>query len=178
MSVGLAQELVSENGRIRLRLAESVEDVESVKPLCLEFHASSRYSDIPYSHEKRRLMHGRALDDPKRHALIIAELKGQPVGYLFCSVSEYIVGTDVILCSITAFYVGKKYRESIVGGRAAIRMLNACTRWARVRQAREIMVHVISGIDINRTDKFLRRGGFKVIGANYAFNIEPSEGLD
>ncbi len=39
------------------------------------------------------------------------------------------------------------------------------------RGAREILIHVPSGIDIQRTDKFLRRVGFAVIGANYSLRL-------
>ena len=157
--------------RLHVRLASSLADLEYLRPVSLEFHKESRFADIPYSHKKRDDLMIKALNNSERYALMIAEYKGEPIGFLFCTAGEYLVGYGELMTTVYSFYVRKKYRGSLVGGRAAVRLLKGAVKWSQLRNAREIMIHVTSGIDIKRTDKFLRRGGFGVIGANYSLPL-------
>ena len=157
---------------ITARLATSPEDIDLTLPLAQELHAEAHFSDIPYSISKRNKLLNQAIESPKTHALMIVEYKQAPIGFLFCAVGEYIVGTDALITTIYSFYVSKQFRGSAVGGRAAIRLLSGAIKWSQVRKAREIMVHVTSGINIQSTDTFLRKAGFKVLGANYALALD------
>lgn len=159
--------------KLNLRLADSIADLEYLRPVSLEFHAESRWGDIPYSHKKRDDLFMNAINNKQRYALIIAELADEPVGFLFCTVGEYLVGYDQLITTVYSFYVRKKFRETLVGGKAAVRLLAGVTRWSQARNVREIMIHVTSGIDIKRTDRFLRRARFGIVGANYSFRLGP-----
>ena len=161
--------------KLNLRLAGSVADLEYLRPVSVEFHEESRFGDIPYSHKKRDDLFMNALRDRARYAPMIAELGGEPVGFLFCSTGEYLVGYRDRITTVYSFYVRRKYRSTLVGGRAAVRLLSAAVRWSEVREVREIMIHVTSGIDVRRTDRFLRRAKFAVIGANYSLRLERRE---
>ncbi len=157
--------------RISLRLANSISDLEYLRPVSLEFHAESRFCDIAYSHKKRDDFFMKAIDDPKFYALIIAELEGDPVGFIFCTAGEYLVGYGELITTVYSFYVRKKYRFTLAGGKAAVRLLSGVVKWSEARNVREVMIHVTSGIDMKRTDRFLRRARFGVIGANYSLRL-------
>ncbi len=175
MSDQVSVSTVPEKNKLNVRLADSIGDLEFLRPVSLEFHAESRYSNIPYSHKKRDDLFIKAIKSPKYFALMIAEINDEPVGFLFCTIGEYIVGYDDLITTVYSFYVRKKYRGTILGGKAAIRLLKGAIKWSKNRNAREIMIHVTSGIDIQRTDKFLRRTGFGVTGANYSFRLNREE---
>ena len=85
-------------------------------------------------------------------------------------------GGSAILVTVQTLYVGASFRRSLLGGRIATRMLAGAVRWAEARSAREIMIHVTTGIDVARTDRFLRKAGFATLGGNYALPLSPQEG--
>jgi len=37
---------------------------------------------------------------------------------------------------------------------------------------REVILHVTSGIDLDRTDRFVRKAGFRLFGTNYALRLD------
>lgn len=162
--------------KLKIRLAKSKDDIEFLRPLSVEFHAESRFSDIPYSHKKRDELFSSALKHPDRYALMMAEYDGEPAGFLFCTIGEYIVGYEELITTVYSFYVSRKYRGTVVGGKSAIRLLAGSVKWSQMRKAREIMIHVTSGINVQRTDKFLRRAGFGTIGANYSLFLKDRAG--
>lgn len=53
------------------------------------------------------------------------------------------------------------------GGPAAVRLLRALRAWARQNQAHDLHVNVTTAIQPARTDKFLRKMGFRQTGGNY-----------
>jgi hypothetical protein len=157
--------------KLNIRLANSESDLDYLLPVSLELHNSSRFRDIEYSREKRDRLFMKAIENPNASALFVAEIDDIPVGFLFCGIGEYIVGTGQLFTSVHSFYVRESYRHALIGGRAAVRLLASVVNWSQARGAREVMIHVTSGIDIQRTDKFLRRANFNVIGANYALRL-------
>ncbi|MCV0424593.1 MAG: GNAT family N-acetyltransferase [Roseibium sp.] len=161
---------------VRIRLAENEDDLLSLRPLSQAFHSESRYSSVPYSFEKRDKLFQRAIDEPKYTGLLIAESGGKPVGFLFCTVGEYIVGTGNLFTTIHSFYVDQTLRGSLAGGRTAARLLQGVIKWSKVRGVDEILAHVTSGFDLKRIDRFFRHAGFKTIGGNYALSLQVSDG--
>ena len=163
------------HNKITVRNCNSIQDIEELKPLIIELHSASHFSNTTLDLGKCHKILAQSLKNPRQHALMLCELEGVPIGFIFCSVGEILTGNGALFTSVGAFYVGEKYRHSLVGGRAAVRLLAALIEWSKQRNAREIMIHVTSGIDIQRTDKFLRRARFRVIGANYAFALGESD---
>lgn len=161
--------------KINLRFITSVDDLNALMPLLVELHEESRFRDIPFSSKKCEKLLFQTVENPDRYAAVIAEFDGKPVGFIYCAVGEHLVGTGILMTTVFAFYVRKLYREAMIGGKAAIRLLSTIIEWSKQRNSREIMIHVTSGIDIQRTDKFLRRARFRVIGANYSFAIGSGE---
>ena len=165
---------IAKQDRLNLRLAKSIEDLKKLHPISVEFHSESRFRDIKYSAGKRDALWQKTLSKPDFFGMIMVELGDEVVGYSFVSAGEYIVGTDALLTTVFAFYVRSHFRGTLVGGKAAIRLVTAIKRWSEARNAQEILVHATSGIDIERTDRFFRRARFNVIGGNYALRLIDS----
>ena len=119
----------------------------------MAFHTESHFGDIPFSEQKRDRLLARALDRPDRFALLIAAYDDRPVGFLYCSISDYVVGRDDLITTILSFYIGGEFRNSIIGARAAVRLLKGAVRWSEARAAREVLVHATAGIDVTRADR-------------------------
>lgn len=109
----------------------------------------------------------RAVNDPTRVALLITKFKGELVGLIYCTIGEYIFGHTDLIANVLAFNVRKKFRDSMLGGKAAVKLLNGAVAWSQQRKASQILVSVTSGIDITRTDQFLSRTSFEFSGGNY-----------
>jgi GNAT superfamily N-acetyltransferase len=161
--------------KLHVRLVESVGDLELTRPVSIELHEESRYSSIPYSHKKRDDLFMKAIQDPDHYGLIIAEYKQEAIGFLFCTIGEYLVGYRDLMTTVFSFYVRKKYRNNAIGGKAAMRMLNGAVHWSKIRNAREFMIHATSGIDRHRTDKLLRHTGFKEMGTSYSLKLPSGD---
>lgn len=173
----LEHDQIKTASKLKVRLSTSVDDLDFLRPASLEFHSESRYSDIIYSHKKRDELFKKAMNNPKQYALFVAEYKDEPAGFLFCTIGEYIVGEGDLITTVYSYYVRKKYRCTMIGGKAALRLLTAAVKWSKMRDAREIMIHATSGIDMRRTDKFLRRTGFGTIGASYSLSMKQIKAL-
>lgn len=163
------------DARVILRLADRAADLEMLRPLSVEFHEESHFRDIPYSHKKRDDLFMRAIDEPAHWGLLIAEHGGDPVGFSFITAGEYIVGYDALMTTVYSIYVRKNIRGTFLGGRVALRLLTAIKRWSERRNCREIMIHVTSDIDIDRTHRTLSRVGFMPVGMNYALNLQAGK---
>ena len=157
--------------RVILRMADRAADLEVLRPLSVEFHQESHFRDIPYSHKKRDDLFMRAINEPDHWGLLIAEHDGQPVGFSFVTAGEYIVGYDALMTTVYSIYVRKSARGTFLGGRVALRLLTGIKRWSERRNVREVMIHVTSNIDIERTHRTLSRVGFKPVGMNYSLNL-------
>ena len=162
--------------QMTLRVAESTADLAFIGPLTVAFHTESHFGDIPFSEEKRDRLLARALDRPDRFALLIAAYDDRPVGFLYCSISDYVVGRDDLITTILSFYIGGEFRNSIIGARAAVRLLKGAVRWSEARAAREVLVHATAGIDVTRADRFFRKAGFGILGASYFLPLRSGSG--
>jgi len=126
---------------LNLWAAETPDDLAFIAPLTTAFHAEPHFADIPFSTEKRDSLLARALDRPDSFAFLIAGMDDRPTGFLYCAISEYVVGQDDLITTILSFYIGAEFRNSIVGARAAVRLLKGAVRWSEARAAREVLVH-------------------------------------
>ena len=113
-----------------------------------------------------------AIESPKLNAIFLAEYEAKPIGFLFCAAGEYIVGTGTLLTTVHSFYVGEKHRSTLLGGKAAKKLITALVKWSEDRGCKEIMIHNTSGIDPVRTDNFLRKAKFGIVGANYVLQFK------
>ena len=162
--------------RVSIRLLGSVEDIDETLSLTLAAHEESRHREHPIDPERhRRLLAERFLADRTRYGFLIARYGGRPVGMLIC-VAERLHFTDATVASCLAFYVLAEYRRTLLGGRVALKLLDAGRRWALNRRAVEIQLHVTSGVHIGQTDRVFRKLGFRQTGGNYTLGLPSGAG--
>ena len=152
---------------VEFRLANGAVDLPHIVFLAEEAHGESRFGYIPFCAEKTRKVARRALDDPKRHGVMLAFKKDEPIGILYCSIGEYHIGTDVLLTTIHNVNVLKSVRETLAGGRAAVGQFNGARSWSKARGAQEILLHVTSGVGLAGTHRFAKKMGFEFVGGSY-----------
>ena len=159
--------------RVSIRLLDSERDIDETLPLTLAAHEESRHREHPLDPERRRrFLAERFLADRTRYGFLVARYGGCPVGMLTC-LAERLHYTAVTVVSCLSFYVLAKYRRSLLGGRIAVKLLDAGRRWALNRRAVELQLHVTNGIHIGQTDRVFRKLGFRQTGGNYTLGLPP-----
>jgi len=156
--------------RVKLRFASSLDDIGSTVALARAVHAESAWSDYEFLPERRERFLARAIEQPQKYCLIIAERDTKPVGLPFASV-EGIYHCDATVASCLGVAVDPALRRGLAGGGIAIKLIHGFKRWAGERGAQAISLHVTSGMEMARTDKLLRRLGFQQTGGNYLLKI-------
>ncbi|MFV1528507.1 MULTISPECIES: GNAT family N-acetyltransferase [unclassified Phaeobacter] len=150
------------------RVVSSDDDIPAIARIAQEAHEESRYRDIPFSEDKVRKLVQRALVDGAPQIVLLA-LKGEvPVGLAACTVGEFHIGTDVRIASINTIAVSRRVRSSLGGGRIALALIQGLHRWAKAQNAREVSLHITSGVDLPRAHKLAVRLGYELTGGSYA----------
>ena len=163
----------SSPARISIRLLDNERDIDETLPLTLAAHEESRHREHPLDPaRRRRFLAERFLADRTRYGFLVARYGGRPVGMLTC-LAERLHYTDVAVVSCLSFYVLAEYRRTLLGGRIAVKLLDAGRRWAMNRRAVELQLHVTSGIHIGQTDRVFRKLGFRQTGGNYTLGLSP-----
>lgn len=149
------------------RLATAEGDLPDIVKLAAMAHEESRFRYIPFNPDKVRKIARSAFKDQKRHAVMIAEQHGQAVGFVYCSIGEYHIGSDVLLTTIHNMNVSRSVRSSLSGGKIALGLFRGVETWSQARGAKEILFHVTSDVDLARAHKLAKRIGFKFVGGSY-----------
>ena len=167
--------LAPDTARVSIRLLASEREIDETLPLALAAHAESRHREHPLDPERRRRFLGeRFLAGRTRYGFLVARYGGRPVGMLTCF-AERLHYTDVTVVSCLSLYVLAEYRRTLLGGRIAVKLLDAGRRWAMNRRAVELQIHVTNGIHIGQTDRVFRKLGFRQTGGNYALGLPVGE---
>ncbi|WP_425089657.1 N-acetyltransferase family protein [Stappia sp.] len=161
--------------RLRLRLARNDKsDYRAALALAREFHGRTMFRDSPFSEAKARRLFERAVAQPERYGLVLAERWGRAdgaagglVGFAYVQAGEYFLAERDLLATVLALVTRQEIAGTPLGGRAALRLVAALRQWARERACKHVLVHATGGIEPARTDRFFRRCGFKVVGGNY-----------
>lgn len=151
---------------MRVRLADP-SDIPALLVLGRAMHAESRYGIYPFDEARAVAAARRALAEPGRHAVLVAERAGAMIGYCHVAASEFLFSAEMG-STLQLLYVLPDKRGSL----AAVKLLHAARRWARLAGAREILFGASSGVAIARTDRMMRRLGFTVVGGNYMLSTE------
>ena len=160
---------------LSVRLLATERDIEETLPLALAAHAESRHREYRFDAERcRRILTERFVGASARYGFFIARHQERAVGVLACY-AQKLVFSDVTVVSCLSFYVLGSCRRTLLGGRVALRLLDAGRFWALNRRAVEWQIHVTNGIHIGRTDRMLRRVGFVQTGGNYAMALDAEE---
>lgn len=160
-------QISSRQRSVSFRVVTEHADIPALINLAREAHEESRFAYIPFSPEKVHRIATMAIKDPRRHGVFLAERKGTPVGFSFCSIGEYHIGSDVLIATINNINVTKSVRSRLTGGRAALGLFQGIKSWATLREAEEIILHVTSGVSIGGIHRFAGRLGYTLSGGNY-----------
>lgn len=152
---------------IEFRTTTDEADIPHIIALAKEAHEESRFSYTPFSAAKAEKIIRRAFADNKRFAFFLAFRCGTPVGFAYCSISEYHIGSGDLLTSIHNINVSKSVRAGLSGGKVAVGLFNGMKSWSKARNATEILFHVTSGVQLSAAHSLAKRMGFEVIGGSY-----------
>lgn len=145
-----------------VRLARSEADVGAMIAIGRQLLAESPYfSKMPWS-EARLITLGRMGLSKGNPGLLMAERGGRLVGVAVVAAGEQFF-SDTKLATVQFFYVHPDAR----GGLAAVKLLRALRHWSADAGAADLLLHVTTGIRMDKTDRFLRRMGFRQTGGNY-----------
>lgn len=151
----------------------TLDDLRSIVEMSKEAHEESRFGHIEFSAEAVQKIATLAIKDGARHGVIICEYRMEPVGFAYCSVGPYHIGTGALICTIHNINVARSVRAKLAGGRAAIGLFRSVEQWAEARGADELLLHVSSGLDLARSHKLTKRLGYRLIGGSYAKRLVP-----
>ncbi len=141
-------------------------DIPRLIDLGYAIHAESKFSTLNSRRQRQMCIRDSC-------CFVAEDTDGQLIGVFIGCVEEYFFSRSLMAHSIL-IYVHPKWR----GSSAAVKFIHAFRKWALNRKALELCVGVASGVTIGRTDRFLRRLGFKVTGGNYSMVLEEKEGRE
>ncbi|MEO5338466.1 MAG: GNAT family N-acetyltransferase [Magnetospirillum sp. WYHS-4] len=144
-----------------IRLARDAADVAAMIALGRLLHAESRYRTLPLDDARMQEIGRRGLANGNP-GLLMAERNGEAVGMAIVVLGEHFF-SPALAATVQLLYVTPAAR----GGPAAVRLLRALRRWAETNGARDLHVNVTTAIHADRTDRLLRRMGFRQTGGNY-----------
>ncbi|OFX12212.1 MAG: hypothetical protein A2516_03395 [Alphaproteobacteria bacterium RIFOXYD12_FULL_60_8] len=153
-------------GGVNVRLAKDAADIDAMIEMGRRLHAESRFRTLPLEIDRMQEVGRRGLKDGNP-GLIVAERDGQMVGMAVVLLGEYYFA-PVRTATVQLLYVLPEAR----GGAAAVKLLRALRRWSAENRAHDLHINVTTAIDTARTDRFLRRMGFKQTGGNYVLEGE------
>nr|WP_272211580.1 hypothetical protein [Marinicella sp. W31]MDC2877475.1 hypothetical protein [Marinicella sp. W31] len=169
MDAQAAEQEGQSKGRFVFSLLGPGADIAPVVALAREVHGESRFGYIPFSPSKVEAIIARIVANPSRSACILATRSDEVAGMLWCSLGEYHIGTDVLLTTIHNLNVQKSLRASLAGGKVTLGLLKRAEAWSRAKGAREMLFHVTSGVETERTERMMWKLGYDVMGGNYAY---------
>lgn len=143
------------------------EDRDAIMALAREVHEESVFGDLPFSEKKFKSYFDRTIKRPKTHLGLKATLNGRVVGFAYCYLAEHYVATGGLIATINVLSVKKEVRNTLVGGRAASRLLRGVMKWADASNSHSLNLHISSGLTSLNPTKLMNRFDFLSIGQNY-----------
>jgi len=163
--------LVRPQPALRIVRITRPEDVARAVGIAREYHGESRYGHIPFSEAKVQRVYGRLVARSDTTLAVLVEHGDAIVGVMLAEIGEYFLGTGGKIATNQVLYVSGRIRGTALGGRVALKLMRLFIDWAKSRGADEINVHATSGIEPERTDKFLKRLGLTPYGGSYAARL-------
>lgn len=121
---------------------------------------------LPYDEDLLRRAFERSLAKDN-YCLLQAELDGLLVGGLAGTAGPHF-HSPAIGARVIVWYVLPEYRRRPL---VAVELLGAFGRWAKARGAVRLYVSVTSGHNVERTDRLVKRLGFRFRGGNYMASL-------
>jgi len=148
-------------GGVSIRMARDEADIRAMIALGHRLHAESRYRTLPLDDARMAEIGRRGLAN-RNPGLIVAERDGRLVGMAVVTIGEHFF-SPALTATVLLLYVAPEAR----GGTAAVKLLRALRRWAAQAGADDLHLNVTTGIELVKTDRFLRKMGFRQTGGNY-----------
>jgi GNAT superfamily N-acetyltransferase len=136
-------------------------DLPGILRLGRAMHAESWYRDFDYSEAKLSGLFQTILTHSDFIGLI-AEDKGEIMGFLAGALTEHFFGTDRYACDL-CLYVTPEHRGSFT----ALRLIRAYEAWCRIKGVKEIHIGVSSDVSADRTGLFYQKLGFTSFSTGY-----------
>ena len=147
-------------GRVSIRFMRDTTDIAGIVEMG-RWGWDEVGDGLPFDREVFREALGKALRK-RDHCLLQAELDGRLIGGLAGVVAPHF-HSPAIGASLLTWFVVREHR----GSAAAVKLLRAFGRWAKEQGAVRMYLGITSGVDMPRTDKLLKRMGFRFRGGNY-----------
>ena len=165
----------SKHTNLTVRLVNGSEgDYRAGIHLAREAHQNTIFRDIPFSEVMARVIIDRVMAQPDRNGLIYA-VSGSDIAlaqddfYGFASVhaGEYFLGTGTLIATVQTLNISRRLSGTLLGGKVALRLVQAVRHWAKTRNCEHLLVHVTNGVSAIPSDQFFRRCGLETLGGNY-----------
>lgn len=151
--------------------AKTLEQILDLESLAREALNESRYNAATFSPDKFKKHAAEAANAPRYHGVLVAAHGGKPVGFVYCNVGEPLVGTGLLITTVQVLFVAPSIRETLLGGKAFLGLLNGLTAWSNSRNGKEILIHSTSGVNVSEMSRALTRKGFEVCGASFGLRV-------
>jgi hypothetical protein len=143
-------------------------DIPATMDLCRSMHAESAYSFLAFDDHKVTTMINRYLSDNAVYFACLASRRdGKKVGILAGYLGTYMF-CNAKLAIDQIFFVLPEFR----GSRAALVLQREFRAWAIRQGARELSIGISTGVDVERTGRFLKRLGMTEMGSNFKERLE------
>lgn len=146
-------------------------DKGSIMALARQVHEESAFSEMTFSEKKFSAQFDRSLTHPERCITLKAEWQGSIAGFLYCNLGEYFIADDNLQANVHVVYVKSEFRESLLGGKIAVKLVRGITKWAKHQGVQHVFFYVTSGAHIAQTDAFFRKMGLTTLGGNYVVRL-------
>jgi len=157
-----ASESAARQAGVTIRFSKSEADIAARVALARRAWEEGGDRDLSFDGDMVGRAIERKLERPEKHCALQAERGDTVVGVLM-GVAAPHYHSPALGASLLSWYVLPEHRGSL----AAIKLLHGFRRWARDRGAVRLYAGITSGVDIVRTDRLLKRLGFRVRGGNY-----------
>ncbi|WP_422376202.1 hypothetical protein [Roseibium sp.] len=175
-----ASDLVRTSVKIRL-VNGSESDCRAGVYLAREAHQHTIFRDIAFSEDKARAIYDKAVRQPERCGLIYAVPGADEplaedglLGFASVHAGEHFLGEGTLIATVQTLNISQKLSGTLLGGKVALRLVQAMRHWAKTRNCAHLMVHVTNGDNAEDADRFFRRCGLVTVGGNY---FEASSGM-
>ena len=155
--------------QFKVRLAKNNKDVDKLLDL-LDDYINETPTELlaPDREHIKTIWRGFMQNKQQQFAPMLAEKDDKVIGFLLGKIGQYN-NTNILAAQNVGFYVHPDYR----GTRAALMLVGAYKRWAEFSGARLLIMSVMSGIDLAKTDRFFKKTGFNLAGGNYQMILSP-----
>eukprot|EP00903_Cladosiphon_okamuranus_P001208 g1206.t1 len=164
---------------VKIRLANGTEsDCRAGIFLAREAHQRTIFRNIPFSEAKARAIFDKAVRQPERFGLIYAVPGADEplaedglLGFASVHAGEHFLGEGTLIATVQTLNTSQRLTGTLLGGKVALRLVQAVRHWAKTRNCAHLMVHVTNGDNAEDADRFFRRSSMVTVGGNYAANF-------